>query len=95
MRVVMGTQQVGDVTLIRNADVRSSRQHHDICSLLLAPLLDSAPGSVFIGTGIGTWVHASQVVHFYEKHGVKTVKPKYEVELPKRYRAVSDRHLPF
>jgi len=66
---VMGIQDVGDVTLIRHAYVRSSVQRGGIGGRLLAHLQTLTERPVLIGT----WADAHWAIGFYEKHGFRRV----------------------
>lgn len=77
----MGIQQVEDVTLIRQAYVRSAHQHRGIGSLLLIHVRELANGPILIGS----WADASWSIHFYEKHGFQMVSAEEKAELLKGY----------
>ena len=63
---VMGIQDVGDVTLIRHAYVRTSHRNRGIGGKLLARLTQQSDRPVLIGT----WADAVWAIAFYEKHGL-------------------------
>jgi GNAT superfamily N-acetyltransferase len=84
---VMGIQAVQDVTLIRHAYVRTSRQQLGIGSQLLAHLQQMTPGPLLIGT----WADASWAIRFYEKHGFQIVSPQQKTRLLTRYWKISQR----
>ena len=69
---VMGIQPVQDVTLVRHAYVRTSRQKRGIGGQLLSHLRELASGPMLIGT----WAAAVWAIHFYEKHGFRMVSPR-------------------
>lgn len=83
---VMGIQPVKDVTLIRHAYVRASRQKVGIGSQLLAHLRSLTGGPVLIGT----WADASWAIRFYQKHGFRLVEPAEKNRLLKIYWTVPD-----
>jgi GNAT superfamily N-acetyltransferase len=89
LRGVMGIQQVQDVTLIRHAYVRTTRQRQGIGARLLAHLLNLTSNPVLIGT----WADASWAIRFYEAHGFKMVHPTQKDLLLKRYWTVSPRQI--
>ncbi|MCC6610211.1 MAG: GNAT family N-acetyltransferase [Burkholderiales bacterium] len=66
---VMGSQDRGDVTLIRHAYVHTARRRAGIGGALLAHLERATAKPILIGT----WAAASWAVRFYEKHGYRLV----------------------
>ena len=86
---VMGIQDVQDVTLIRHAYVRTSRQGRGIGGALLAGIMDEATRPVLIGT----WADAVWAVRFYEGRGFKVVSPQEKVRLLRKYWTVPDRQI--
>jgi GNAT superfamily N-acetyltransferase len=66
---VMGVQEVRDVTLIRHAYVRPSRQGQGIGGALLTALAAQVPGPLLVGT----WAAAGWAIRFYERHGFRLV----------------------
>ncbi|HEY1365360.1 MAG TPA: GNAT family N-acetyltransferase [Xanthobacteraceae bacterium] len=66
---VMGLQEVGDVTLIRHAYVRSADQRHGIGGALLAALATPISRPLLVGT----WAAAQWAVRFYQRHGFAQV----------------------
>ncbi len=78
---VMGIQPVQDVTLIRHAYVRTSRQKQGIGSRLLSHLQTLTSGPILIGT----WADATWAIRFYEKHGFQVVSPQEKNRLLSRY----------
>ena len=84
---VMGIQKVQDVTLIRHAYVRSSRQKHGIGAQLLAHLRGLTDDPILIGT----WADAGWAIHFYEKNGFRMVSFAEKERLLKNYWKISER----
>ena len=65
---VMGIQHVSDVTLIRHAYVRRSRQRRGIGAALLAALRTQAGERTLL---VGTWAGAHWAISFYERNGFR------------------------
>jgi N-acetylglutamate synthase-like GNAT family acetyltransferase len=86
---VMGIQQVQDVTLIRHAYVRTSRQKGGVGSHLLSHLRKLAKGPMLIGT----WADALWAIRFYEKNGFQVVSPEQKNSLLKRYWTIPERQI--
>jgi N-acetylglutamate synthase-like GNAT family acetyltransferase len=86
---VMGLQQVQDVTLIRHAYVRTTRQRQGIGARLLTHLLKLTHGPVLIGT----WTDASWAIRFYEVRGFQMVLPHQKDSLLRKYWTVSVRQI--
>ncbi|QOY88700.1 GNAT family N-acetyltransferase [Paludibaculum fermentans] len=86
---VMGLQPVQDVTLIRHAYVRSSRQRSGIGAQLLAQLTGLAGTPVLIGT----WAAAFWAIRFYEKNGFTLVSEHQKDRLLRRYWGVPERQI--
>jgi N-acetylglutamate synthase-like GNAT family acetyltransferase len=84
---VMGIQKVKDVTLIRHAYVRSSRQQRGIGAQLLAHLRGLTDDPILIGT----WADAVWAIRFYEKHGFRMVSFAEKERLLPKYWKVSER----
>jgi N-acetylglutamate synthase-like GNAT family acetyltransferase len=78
---VMGIQDVGDVTLIRHAYVRTSDRGRGIGSELLAHLRRKTNRPILIGT----WAAATWAIAFYQRHGFRLVTPRQKDELLQRY----------
>ena len=89
LAAVMGIQQVQDVTLIRHAYVRTSRQKQGIGALLLSHLQMLSTEPILIGT----WADASWAIRFYERYGFRTVDPPEKNRLLKKYWAVPERQI--
>src|SRR5262245_4688091 len=66
---VMGSQQVGDVDLIRHAYVMPGNQRSGIGSALLAHLRTRLTRRILIGT----WSDAEWAIRFYRRHGFELV----------------------
>jgi GNAT superfamily N-acetyltransferase len=86
---VMGIQPVRDVTLVRHAYVRTSRQNRGIGAHLLSHLHELAQGPVLIGT----WADAAWAIRFYEKHGFQIVATGDKDRLLKKYWSVPERQM--
>ncbi|MGJ5819051.1 GNAT family N-acetyltransferase [Paludibaculum fermentans] len=86
---VMGLQPVQDVTLIRHAYVRGSRQRSGVGAQLLAHLR----GRVSTPVLIGTWAAAFWAIRFYEKHGFTLVPEDQKAALLRRYWGVPERQI--
>jgi GNAT superfamily N-acetyltransferase len=84
---VMGIQDVQEVTLIRHAYVRTSRQGRGIGAQLLSHLRGLAKTPLLIGT----WVDAIWAIRFYEKHGFQLVNASEKDRLLKRYWTIPER----
>jgi GNAT superfamily N-acetyltransferase len=86
---VMGIQPVQDVTLVRHAYVRTSRQKRGIGGLLLSHLRELASGPMLIGT----WADAVWAIHFYEKYGFQMVSPQEKDRLLRKYWTIPERQM--
>ena len=86
---IMGLQQVQDVTLIRHAYVRTSRQKRGIGGHLLSHLRELASGPVLIGT----WADAVWAIRFYERYGFQLVGIQEKDRLLKKYWTVPERQI--
>ena len=86
---VMGVQQVKDVTLIRHAYVRTSRQKRGIGAHLLSHFGKLAKGPVLIGT----WASAAWAIRFYEKNGFHMVTAEEKDRLLRRYWSIPERQI--
>ncbi len=87
---VMGFQNVGDVTLIRHAYVRSSHQRQGIGGKLIRFLQLQATQP----TLVGTWRAAEWAIRFYEKHGFQLVADDDEKDmLLMKYWTISERQI--
>jgi GNAT superfamily N-acetyltransferase len=86
---VMGIQDVGDVTLIRHAYVRTECRGQGIGTRLLDHLRTLAEKPILIGT----WADAVWAVRFYEKHGFRRVTPEEKNRLLRKYWKIPDRQV--
>ncbi len=86
---VMGLQPVQDISLIRHAYVRPSKQRRGIARRLLLHLLKQTDRPVLIGT----WADASWAVRFYEKNGFHLVSLEEKQWLLKTYWSVPERQI--
>lgn len=84
---VMGTQDRGDVELIRHAYVRTKRRNSGVGSLLLRELMRGSTKPILIGT----WKAAAWAISFYEKHGFRLVAEEEKNRLLKKYWTIPDR----
>jgi len=86
---VMGIQQVRDMTLIRHAYVRASRQKRGVGAHLLSHLRLLTERPVLIGT----WADAVWAIRFYEKHGFQMVSTTEKDRLLKQYWTIPERQI--
>jgi len=86
---VMGLQQVGDVSLIRHAYVRTDDQRRGVGGRLLAHLLRLTQRPVLVGT----WADAVWAIRFYQKHGFRLVSPEEKNRLLGRYWSIPQRQV--
>ena len=86
---VMGIQDVLDVTLIRHAYVRTTRQKRGVGGKLLSHLRTMTSRPILIGT----WADASWAIRFYEKHGFRVVTPEEKDRLLRNYWSIPDRQI--
>ena len=86
---VMGIQHVQDVTLIRHAYVRTTRQQQGIGSKLLSRLREQTTRPILVGT----WADAAWAVRFYERHGFRLVSEEEKDRLLRRYWSISERQV--
>jgi GNAT superfamily N-acetyltransferase len=86
---VMGIQNVKDVTLIRHAYVRTTRQRHGIGCKLLSHLIQLTKRPVLIGT----WADAFWAIRFYEKYGFTMVTCDEKNRLLKEYWSIPERQI--
>ena len=86
---VMGIQEVQDVTLVRHAYVRTSRQKRGIGGKLLLHLRELASRPMLIGT----WADAVWAIQFYEGHGFHLVGGEEKNRLLKRYWRIPERQI--
>ncbi|HOW42104.1 MAG TPA: GNAT family N-acetyltransferase [Candidatus Omnitrophota bacterium] len=86
---VMGLQDVGDVTLIRHAYVRTDSRNQGIGSALLAYLRRKTQRPLLIGT----WQDAVWAIRFYQKHGFAAVETQEKERLLGRYWTIPQRQV--
>ncbi len=86
---VMGLQEVGEVTLVRHAYVRTAYRNRGIGNQLLTFLLSKTDRPVLVGT----WAAAVWAVRFYEKHGFQKVTEGEKNRLLRKYWSISDRQV--
>ena len=86
---VMGVQDLGEVTLIRHAYVRTAHRGQGTGSRLLAFLKTQIQGP----TLIGTWAAATWAVSFYEKHGFQMVTHEQKERLLRKYWQIPERQV--
>lgn len=84
---VMGIQDLGEVTLIRHAYVRTSRQGQGIGKQLLSHLRKLAKSPLLIGT----WTDAAWAIRFYQKHGFQIVSLVEKDRLLRKYWSIPER----
>ena len=86
---VMGSQDMGEVTLIRHAYVHPGTQRRGVGARLLTHLLDNIHGPVLVGT----WAAAWWAIRFYEKHGFRLVTQTEKDRLLNTYWTISPRQV--
>jgi GNAT superfamily N-acetyltransferase len=86
---VMGFQNVQDVSLIRHAYVRTSKQKQGIGSQLLLHFRRETQRPILIGT----WADAVWAIRFYEKHGFERVESGDIGLLLRRYWKIPERQI--
>ena len=84
---VMGIQELGEVTLIRHAYVRTHAQGRGIGGKLLSHLRDQAKNPLLIGT----WADAKWAIGFYEKHGFELLSSDQKNLLLSKYWKIPQR----
>lgn len=84
---IMGIQDVGEVTLIRHAYVRTSERGRGVGGRLLRHLLPMTAKPVLIGT----WKAATWAVSFYQRHGFTLVDEEEKTRLLRKYWTISER----
>jgi N-acetylglutamate synthase-like GNAT family acetyltransferase len=89
LTAVMGIQNVQDVTLIRHAYVRTSKQKFGLGTKLLLYLQNLTTRPVLIGT----WAAAEWAIRFYEKHGFQAVGREQKNALLKKYWSIPERQI--
>lgn len=86
---VMGLQDVGDVTLIRHAYVRTASRNQGIGTRLVTHLMEETERPLLVGT----WADAVWAVRFYERHGFRLVSPEEKDRLLKKYWSIPERQI--
>lgn len=86
---VMGVQDLGEVTLIRHAYVRTNQRRKGLGGRLLQAHLEK----ISTPTLIGTWRDATWAVGFYEKHGFRLVSHGEKERLLRRYWSIPERQV--
>jgi len=86
---VMGIQHVQDVTLIRHAYVRPTRQNQGIGGKLLSSLRQQAPRPLLVGT----WADALWAIRFYENYGFQLVSWEEKERLLRKYWSIPERQV--
>jgi GNAT superfamily N-acetyltransferase len=89
LAAVMGLQEVGDVTLIRHAYVRTGSQRRGLGARLLNSLREMVTTPVLVGT----WEDALWAIRFYERHGFQLVSAEEKNRLLKKYWTVPERQI--
>ena len=84
---IMGIQDLGEVTLIRHAYVRTSCQGHGIGSQLLSHLRGLAKTPLLIGT----WADAAWAIRFYQRHGFQLMSTVEKDRLLQKYWSIPKR----
>ena len=86
---VIGLQQVGDVSLIRHAYVRTAHQRRGVGTRLLAHLRKRATRPMLVGT----WADAVWAIRFYQKHGFRLVSREEKDRLLRKYWSIPERQV--
>ena len=86
---VMGIQDVGDVTLIRHAYVRTAHRGRGIGAELLSHLRALGEKPILIGT----WKAATWAIRFYQNHGFRLVAEEEKNRLLKKYWSIPQRQM--
>ena len=86
---VMGVQDLGEVTLIRHAYVRTTERRKGLGGKLLQAHLDK----ISTPTLMGTWNDATWAIRFYEKHGFRLVNHEEKERLLRRYWSIPERQV--
>jgi N-acetylglutamate synthase-like GNAT family acetyltransferase len=86
---VMGSQDRGEVCLIRHAYVRTSRRNSGSGTKLLKQLEKLAGKPILIGT----WAAAAWAIRFYEKNGYRLVANQEKEMLLKKYWRIPEQQL--
>ena len=86
---IMGIQHVRDVTLIRHAYVRPTKQNKGIGKKLLSELCRQTDRPILIGT----WADAVWAIRFYEKYGFRLVPQQEKSRLLEKYWSIPARQI--
>ena len=86
---VMGLQDIGDVTLIRHAYVRTGHRRRGIGGRLLNDLRSEVTRPLLVGT----WAAAEWAIDFYRHHGFEIVPRDRAPFLLRRYWSVPERQI--
>lgn len=86
---LMGMQRADDVSLVRHAYVRPTRQREGIGGRLLSHLRRKAELPLLVGT----WAAASWAIRFYEKNGFRLVSSEEKDKLLNRYWSIPARQV--
>lgn len=86
---VMGRQEVQDVSLIRHAYVRPSKQKKGIGGELLSFIKKRTTCPLLVGT----WAIAHWAIKFYEKHGFSIIGEAEKDVLLRRYWHIPERQI--
>jgi GNAT superfamily N-acetyltransferase len=86
---VMGSQDRGEVTLIRHAYVRTAQRRKGIGERLLKHLEGMSAKPVLIGT----WAAASWAIDFYRKNGYRLLSPAEKDRVLPKYWKIPPRQI--
>ncbi len=86
---VMGIQDVGDITLIRHAYVRTAKRNQGVGGRLLFSLREKTIRPILVGT----WANATWAIRFYEKHGFGLVSSEEKDRLLRRHWSIPERQI--
>ena len=86
---VMGIQDLGEVTLIRHAYVRTDQRRSGIGQKLLKHLEAMTAKPILIGT----WTAAVWAIRFYEKNGYRTLSRAETERLLRKYWSIPERQI--
>jgi GNAT superfamily N-acetyltransferase len=86
---VMGSQDKGDVTLIRHAYVRTARRGQGVGARLLRQLEATTQKPILIGT----WAAATWAIAFYQKNGYRLLPEEEKNRLLRKYWTIPERQV--
>lgn len=86
---VMGLQELGEVSLIRHAYVRTSMQGRGLGGKLLAHLRGLTDQPLLVGT----WAAAEPAIGFYRRHGFEVAPADVTRTLLRQYWSIPERQL--